>query len=307
MLSETDLHLVVGWLYAAHEGRQVPVVLGERVRDVTTGEDRDVDIVYAMTEDLGLAGVEVKGEKRPLDTPLVEQICQKLTDMPSLARRCLVSASGFTQPALRKADAHGLECVRFVRGRLRRLGIVDLAHIQVLAVTHTRWLDHTVEISPAQQLSAERRERALANSLPLRYGSGATDAPGTRPRTMQELADLVAQKVTGSVFPEAEGQFEQRVAIDDAPTIEIDGVVILLNEAIFRATVRLETTRCSLEDCGFLEMLDGTPFAAAVVIPTETGLVGLYVSAGHQQVRLVHIPIAIRQRRPLKLVLQPQS
>jgi hypothetical protein len=302
VLSPVDVHLVVGWLYAAHEGREVPVVLGERVHDVTTGTERDVDIVYASTSEMGLVGVEVKGEKRPLDTPMVEQICQKLADMPSLNRRCLVSGSGFTETAVKKAAAHGLECLRFLRGRLPRLGNVDLSHLRKFPVTYTRWADPQVTFLPRQAIPLDVRERFLAYKGPLRY---LTDGSGDRPQTLQQLADFVTRTITGKKFPETEGLFEQLATIDDAPSVEIDGHILVVEEALFRATVRFETEVLGLDDCGYLETLDGRPLAAAVVIPIETGLLGIYVSSAHQQTRLVHIPHVGREKRPFKLVLHP--
>jgi hypothetical protein len=83
------------------------------VLDTAAGKARDVDVTVTLKEtpDVTRAfkAYEVKREKTALDVADVEQLCQKLLDMPSITHRAIVSASPFTAPAQAKARQHGVE------------------------------------------------------------------------------------------------------------------------------------------------------------------------------------------------------
>lgn len=90
----------------------VDVTVGDMVPDTAAEKDRDVDVTVTMREADGTTSAfkafEVKREGAPLDVIAVEQMCLKLKDMPSVTHRAIVSASGYTAPAVRKASAHGV-------------------------------------------------------------------------------------------------------------------------------------------------------------------------------------------------------
>ena len=111
MLTPTDVHILVGLLVNIHAGAELDVELGSLVDDVIAEEPRDVDITVTSADgtQVGFAGIEVKRESRPLDVIKVEQLCAKLLHMPSLTRRAIVSASGYTVPAVRVAENQGVE------------------------------------------------------------------------------------------------------------------------------------------------------------------------------------------------------
>jgi hypothetical protein len=91
----------------------VEIELGSKVPDAASGTSRDVDITITSRNPDGLvsayAGVEVKDEGEPLGTQTVEQLISKLSDMPSITRKAIVSSSGNTAPAKSKAKYHGVE------------------------------------------------------------------------------------------------------------------------------------------------------------------------------------------------------
>ena len=91
MLTDTDIHYLVGLLVLSSGEDNVDVMLGDMVDDVASGTPRDVDItVTARAADgtiQAFSGIEVKAEKRPLDVIAVEQLCAKLKDMPGITIR----------------------------------------------------------------------------------------------------------------------------------------------------------------------------------------------------------------------------
>lgn len=112
MLSHNDVHYIVGllWRYSSYGSPEV--VLGDRVYDEAAQKKRDVDVtvLYKNGQNTcALAGIEVKDEKEPLDVITVEGLCLKLADMPSISQKGIVSASGYTDGAIKKAKRHGVD------------------------------------------------------------------------------------------------------------------------------------------------------------------------------------------------------
>jgi len=96
-----------------HDPDAVDVTVGDLVLDAAAKKRRDVDITVTLTETDGTVrafkAYEVKREGEPLDVTTVEQLCIKLHDMPAVTHRAVVSASNFTDGAIAKAAAHGVE------------------------------------------------------------------------------------------------------------------------------------------------------------------------------------------------------
>src|SRR6266496_3533556 len=104
MLTPTDVHYIVGFLSTAAGPDNVEIELGDFVYDAATRTRRDVDVTITTRNSDGsreaFVGLEVKAHKRRLNSEHVEQLIQKLRDMPDITARAIVSASGFTKPAL---------------------------------------------------------------------------------------------------------------------------------------------------------------------------------------------------------------
>ncbi|SMF72311.1 Restriction endonuclease [Azospirillum oryzae] len=107
MLSPMQMQYIVGLCCLRHDPNAVEVIVGDMVRDAVTETDRDVDVTLRVNEGdkeaYAFKAYEVKKEARPLDVTSVEQLCSKLNDMPEITHRGIISASGFTDPAIKKA------------------------------------------------------------------------------------------------------------------------------------------------------------------------------------------------------------
>jgi hypothetical protein len=95
----------------------IDVTIGDMVLDPCAEKERDVDVTVTISEEgkptHAFKAYEVKRERTPLDVAEVEQLCLKLLDMPSLTHRAIVSASGFTAPAIKKAMRHEVTLYEF--------------------------------------------------------------------------------------------------------------------------------------------------------------------------------------------------
>jgi hypothetical protein len=113
-----ELQYLVGLCCLRRNPEAVKIVLGDMVHDDAAGKARDVDVTITLDELDGtrraFKAIEVKKEAKALDVATVEQLCMKFNDMPDITHRAVVSAAGFTDGALRKAERHGVELYSFV-------------------------------------------------------------------------------------------------------------------------------------------------------------------------------------------------
>jgi hypothetical protein len=107
-----QVQCVVGLCCLRRNPGAVDVTIGDMVMDGASEKTRDVDVTITMDEGdavRAFKAYEVKREHAPLDVVAVEQLCAKLNDMSTVTHRGIVSASGYTAPAMKKAAAHGVE------------------------------------------------------------------------------------------------------------------------------------------------------------------------------------------------------
>lgn len=113
MLSPMLIQYLVGLCCVRASPDAVEVIVGDMVLDSAAGKRRDVDVTVTVEMALGkkdaFLAYEVKHEAGPLDLITVEGLCAKLNDMPEITSRAIVSTSGFSEPAVRKAARHGVE------------------------------------------------------------------------------------------------------------------------------------------------------------------------------------------------------
>ena len=169
MLTPTDVHYLVGLMTMSAEPDGVEVELGSMVADAAAEEDRDVDVtVTARSLDksiLGVTGIEVKAHARPLDSTHVEQLACKLNDMPALTRRSIVSASGYFEPALRKAEKHDIDLLELKDWDMRREAFPHFtSEVVPFVVTGIEWVGNvTVHLNPRNRVPETDRAIIAGN------------------------------------------------------------------------------------------------------------------------------------------------
>ena len=85
------------------------------VEDQASRTRRDVDVTVTVDTVEGkyaFKGYEVKHWRKPLDVADVEALAAKLNDMPSVTHRAIVATSGYTAPAIKKAEHHCWASIR---------------------------------------------------------------------------------------------------------------------------------------------------------------------------------------------------
>ncbi len=284
-LSDVDVHYLVGYLHVVTRCGGA-VVLGERVRDVATGTERDVDIVVSGA--WGLLGVEVKDKGRALDVGIVEGICQKFADMPELTECAMVSSSDYTEPARRKAAAHGVKCLRFVRGPIPAMfQSTDLSELRAITLRHARWRRRprvTVSTTTGDTLSG----------LPW---STRLIAEGAGPRSLRQMVERIPDKTTGPTGPidcDVAINYPLTLGTPDGPRVarfRVEGVVdVTHSESPLRTTCYLADER-------------GDALAATVLFDYGSGLVGV-ATTPEQRITVIPIPPEARRRRPYRQAIK---
>jgi hypothetical protein len=113
VLSPMEVQYIVGLCCLRKNPEAVDVTLGDMVLDTASEKERDVDVTVTLEEGAdtvrAFKAYEVKRERAPLDVVTVEQLCAKLKDMPRVTHPAIVSASGYTEAAIKKAKSHGVE------------------------------------------------------------------------------------------------------------------------------------------------------------------------------------------------------
>ena len=113
MLTPMMVQYLVGLCCLRHDPDAIDVTVGDMVMDDAAGKERDVDVTVTLTSDDGeitaFKASEVKHEGKPLDVTVVEQLIQKLSDMPKITHKAIFSTSGYTEGACSKASSHGVE------------------------------------------------------------------------------------------------------------------------------------------------------------------------------------------------------
>ncbi|OGW36848.1 MAG: hypothetical protein A2Y97_06265 [Nitrospirae bacterium RBG_13_39_12] len=91
---------------------QAIVTESKMLRDIRTGADVEVDIVIdELVGGINIAiGIECTAERRPATVEWVREMVGKHQDLP-LNKTILVSKSGFTEEAIKKANAHSVEAI----------------------------------------------------------------------------------------------------------------------------------------------------------------------------------------------------
>lgn len=293
-LSEYELQYVVGFLFiVARTATLEDVIVGDRILDVASETERDVDVVAVAAGDVGMIAIEVKDEARPLGSPEVEQLAAKLNDMPSLKRRFIVSASGFSQPAFRKAKAHGVTCVRLVRGQLPRHSRCDLSGLRTWGVVRYSFASPPdVVLDLSDMNGSQAAPEALPSSTRVTFASGDASC------TLQELTDWISQRVLETVQSSGSdgGAIDQRVELPDVPMISAAGTTYSITCAQATGVVTRRTERTPLHDSCYLEDEAGNVFASTCIVDIGGTLHGL--STAESELRLFRIPDELRHCRP---------
>lgn len=214
------------------------------LQDRVTGQLREVDVVIEL-DVRGhpvVVSIECVDRKRPAGVPWVDQMIEKHTDL-STNKLVLVSASGFTDPAIRKADAKGVETEALQ-------GLVDRPWTKIVGKKDQLLLESVrAHVGIAVLRSSEDEWPGARLSLGDRLVRGDLSVPVARfvdaVLSKQELME-VALRIAG----EAEGNGSTMVfdpspgmvaATFEGETIDVHNLIAVVLPSVTHETVDLES------------------------------------------------------------------
>lgn len=283
----------------------VEIELGSMVYDKAAEEERDVDVTVKSTHADGAVsafdGIEVKHHRRPLDVTHVEQLCKKLIDMPEITHRSIVSASGYYEPAIRKARRNDVELflLKDWSGPLELSG-VTLAEGLTVQERGFQWvgIPH-VQFNPDMHFSNKITARILPNTrITDEHGVPLPSTPD-----FKSLADSLASSATA--LAEEQGQtldvaignvkrFVFNIDVDFAAFIDLDGERI----PVEKAEVSGELTRFENVVIPKLKALvklgEDKPFAGCAIFEMSHGNLVGFTADRHKNVVMINIPVSDR-------------
>lgn len=315
MLSPIDVHYLVGFLSSVGQPDDVEFELGALVRDVGSETNRDVDVCVTRRSPQGVQcfrGIEVKAERRPLDVIAVEQLCAKLNDMPNLTGRHVVSASGYTTPAARKAEKHGVELLRLedldpARHKLgTSLFSPDVSFLQSRVLErnlHTR-LDIAfgprgpTPIAPSSAIVDD-------NGCPI---DNLPDVQAVGNAMARQVADAYqTTPAVAAVEPGVPIPVDCMVTLDRNLRIQAGGRLLPITNAQVTGTVtwRLETINTQLKT--LVRHSDNVPFVDCVIAERENGELLLFAAQGvPSRITIGRVTVSERNKTKIKNELWPR-
>jgi hypothetical protein len=224
MLTPTDVHYLVGLLMKAWEGADVDLIAGDQVYDIASEKTRDVDITIRDKNGLSIfKGIEVKKHSKPLDVEDVEQLCSKFSDMSTITYKAIVSASGYSKAAVKKAKFHKVDLFELVPWN--GLGVSNLMffaeHFSANEYSH-EWVE--VQL-PILHLTPEDQEKIKGSTFDdLQICTPDGRVPSNAPQ-MKVLMGMMAE-ATLSAYSQREigGNFEMVPGVYEIP-VNIPGTL----------------------------------------------------------------------------------
>jgi len=307
VLSSTDVHYVVGFLSRLAGPDGVELELGAMVLDTDAEEERDVDITLRTVSGLRcVLGIEVKREKRRLDVIRVEQLCAKLNAMPDLTKRAIVSASGYYDPARRKAEALGVELLRLDAWdrEKRPFGATELP-------PQFRWTNRELGWEDAHVVFdidwEGRKAEKLKVRTPVTGGDGKPivgmpDVAALSERILRTYASpKVSDRVISAVPDGALVPFKEHVAVGGELRVwrgKKSGVVrgaLVKGQFVWRSRVQEPEFMILVNDS------DDSPVVACAISASPSGdLCGMVLKAEVAPLSLFVVPISDRNKTKIR-------
>jgi hypothetical protein len=308
MLTPADVHYIVGFLSLSAGPENVEIELGDFVYDEASRTRRDVDVTITCRNTDGsrvaFRGLEVKAHKRRLGSEHVEQLAQKLADMPSITSRAIVSASGYSKPAIRKAEYHGLD--------LYELRDWDPAtgyeHFKAETVPAAResygWVGNLeLRVNPRREHTPE--ERLILNSDPEMVFESSPESKYKLKAWLADISKLAAKEAAsraGPILREGRHQTNATVTIqftDKAFAVQNERRVPITSVG-FSGTLERRVEQLPSVMKALYKLGSSQPIAGCAIsdFGGEWGLIALIIS-NRRTLELARVPIADRNKRKI--------
>lgn len=303
MLTSTDVHLLVGLLTQASSPDNVKVELGSRIYDTAAEKLRDVDITvgHSIDQIKALKGLEVKKHTEPLDVTHIEQLALKLKDMPALTSRQIVSASGYTSSAIKKAAAHDVELFKLTDWNDKYS--FEHARFNNMSSFCSRSLEYV--LGPHLHIELESHGNVFAQADPSLIK--VTDEQGEQHSwgvTFQEFRsnllvnttnELQSREEISLLGAENSKPVDISIELSDNPHLRFGELIAKIKGARLQGVVRWKETPHAVEYKVLVNQATDRPVIGCVLAALPNGnLVGITASNADRTIRFINVAVSAR-------------
>lgn len=314
MLSATDVHYLVGLLTSVSTPESVEIMVGDFVHDASIDKRRDVDVTVTYKDAGGLIsafrGIEVKKHSRPLNVIHVEQLAAKLKDMPDVSHRSIVSASGYTKPAIEKAKAHGVDLFSLIPWDNPMEGFEHIHFPPGFFILQRtlNWVNGPrIVFNPNEQIPDQIRSQLTKQSRILRTDGECDNTC----KTVQDLIQRISQTVLRTVMVR---EPIKSMSLDTEMSVKylyrkigdfylgIKGEKLHLQEALVQGNVKWDEKKVWPEFKVLVKEGELSPYVGCTIAELSDGnLIGLTVSHVDRSLKLINIPLSDRNQKKIRL------
>ena len=315
MLSATDVHYLVGFLISVSTPESVEIMLGDYVHDASIDKRRDVDVTVTYKDTDGsisaFMGIEVKKHSRPLNVTHVEQLAAKLKDMPDVSHRSIVSASGYTQPALRKAEAHGVDLFSLIPWKNPMEGFEHIRIPPGFFIQHRtlNWVDGPhIAFNPNEHVPDQIRNKLTKQSRILKTDGECDNTC----KTVQDLNRRMSQALLRTIMdrePIKSMSQDTKMNVKYLSRkigdfyLDIKGEKLHLKEALIQGNVKWDEKTLWPDFKVLIKEGELSPYVGCAIAELSDGnLIGFTVSHADRSLKLINIPLSDRNREKIRLL-----
>lgn len=314
MLTPTDIHLLVGLLTQISHPNGVDIVLGDMVFDSVAEKERDVDITVRLIGNTGTTifeGIEIKHHRRPLDATHVEQLCAKLNDMPAFTERGIVSASGYSKPAIRKASHNKVTLYELRDWPVpMKLGNITLTEKLQIGEQKYEWIGtpRVTFISSMNRPKGENSKFELSAPIIDSTGIQSTVTPtcDALARSLISRATMLA-KAQGKSLGMTAGEVKPvtfNITLNDRPFTVVEGKQIALTKAVISGEIKYIETEFAPKYKGLFKHGEDQPVIACAIFEMQNGNLAGFVVNPNNTLHFLNITVDSRlinkiYRKPL--------
>lgn len=304
MLNPTEIHLLVGFLIKASSPDAVDIELGSQVHDAAADKVRDVDITLTCVrspDDVLAVGciraIEVKRHRRPLTVEHVEQLSRKFDDMPAVSERWIVSASRYTDGAIKKGKAHGIDLLslRPWDGQLHGTTGHQVSPDLWVRFTEFRWRG-TPRVTLVLGDEPPNSKSPIERFAPVVDQEGNPYVAGD---TFQKLCNRLALDTLNACRQPRESPdspmppfpVEARLNFQDPAFLKAGSTSIPITGGVVIGIVDPVITESKPQFRSLVRELDGNPMAGCAIAEGPNGsLLGVLLAEDSLKVTVLHIP-----------------
>jgi hypothetical protein len=312
VLTPTDVHYLVGLLTLISHDGDVEVELGTMVLDEAAEKERDVDVTAKLRKEDGsisaFKGIEVKDHTRPLDVTHVEQLCIKFNDMPDITYRSIVSASGYTEPAIKKARRYNVELFDLATWENPMEGFEHVKFPQEFRFIERgyKWIGNpNVTFNPHMKAPTETLE--ILNRNPAIVDANGNPIPGYS--NLQVRANNLARHVVHDIEQQG-GKIKVDVGeikpvtfdvkLSPAACIVVGEQKLVLDRALISGSLTCSEKIAKPDFKILLKHGEAEPYVGCAVFEMSQGnLAGITVDRRSRNIRFVNVPVSDRLKKKI--------